>query len=374
MGTGRTGRGGVDRLHACRPALWRVVHDGRAGGAATSAVQALMMLCHDDFRAGRWEEAARAAQEGIEWGERLGYRLISMPGVYCRAMLAAARGEEAATRSSTGDLLSWAAPRGAVMIEHFAHRARALAALGRGDYEEAYRHTTAISPPGRLAPHVPAATWVAKDLVEAAVRTGRHAEAAAHAAAMQRAEIFRLRPRLALLAAGAAALVATGDDAAARYREALAVPGAERYPFERARVQLAHGEHLRRTRATSAARRELASALEVFQRLGARPWAGHAAHELRAGGRAAPRPPDGRGGPVTLTPQEHEIASLAASGLSNKEIGSRLHLSPRTVSGHLYRVFPKLGVSTRAALRDALAGAPRPPTEPVRPTTPAPGR
>jgi DNA-binding CsgD family transcriptional regulator len=60
-----------------------------------------------------------------------------------------------------------------------------------------------------------------------------------------------------------------------------------------------------------------------------------------------------------LTPQEHEIASLAASGLSNKQIGTRLYLSPRTVSGHLYRIFPKLGISTRAALRDALGNLPR---------------
>ncbi|MGP4091874.1 response regulator transcription factor, partial [Streptomyces sp. KR55] len=41
-------------------------------------------------------------------------------------------------------------------------------------------------------------------------------------------------------------------------------------------------------------------------------------------------------------------------GLTNKEIGERMHLSPRTVSSHLYRVFPKLGITSRAALRDAL--------------------
>jgi DNA-binding NarL/FixJ family response regulator len=55
-----------------------------------------------------------------------------------------------------------------------------------------------------------------------------------------------------------------------------------------------------------------------------------------------------------LTWQERRIADLAASGLTNKEIGERMHLSPRTVSSHLYRVFPKLGITSRAALRDAL--------------------
>lgn len=59
-----------------------------------------------------------------------------------------------------------------------------------------------------------------------------------------------------------------------------------------------------------------------------------------------------------MTPQQWEIARLAAAGLSNKEIGERLFLSPRTVSTHLYRLFPKLGVSSRAGLRDALAQVP----------------
>jgi DNA-binding CsgD family transcriptional regulator len=351
----------VDRLAACRSSLWRVVENGRDGGAPSSAVNAWMLLAHEGYREGRWDTAARAAAEGIAWSERLGYRLIALPGLSCQALLSAARGDDEATRSSTDGLVTWAAPRGAGMLDHFAAWARALAALGRRDYEDAYRLTTTISPPGRLAPHVPVALWVAKDLVEAAVRTGRSEEARAHVAAMQRTEIFRLRPRLTLLCAGAAALVATGGDAGDRYREALAVPGAEQFPFEHARVQLAYGEHLRRTRSTSAARVQLAAALETFERLGARPWVDHALHELRATGQTHQAPTEQHHDPPALTPQEHEIASLAASGLSNKQIGSRLYLSPRTVSGHLYRTFPKLGITTRAALRDALSRAVPPP-------------
>nr|WP_053211430.1 helix-turn-helix transcriptional regulator [Streptomyces antibioticus] len=59
---------------------------------------------------------------------------------------------------------------------------------------------------------------------------------------------------------------------------------------------------------------------------------------------------------ATLTPQELEIARLAASGLSNKQIAERLYVSPRTVSTHLYQIFPKLGITRRAALRDAIGG------------------
>jgi DNA-binding NarL/FixJ family response regulator len=54
------------------------------------------------------------------------------------------------------------------------------------------------------------------------------------------------------------------------------------------------------------------------------------------------------------TPQELQIAQLAPEGLSNREIGERLFLSRRTVGGHLYRIFPKLGITGRAQLRNAL--------------------
>ncbi len=349
----------VDLLAECRPALRRVVGVGREGGAAASAVHALMILSFDAFLDGRWDEATRAAEEGVAWSERLGYELITMPGVYCLALLAAVRGDEPTVRSLTGQMVRWAAPRGVRMLEHLAAHARGLAALGRGDYEHAFRHEATITVPGRLAPYVSVAVYTAMDLVEAAVRSGRPAEAEAHVAAMEDAELYRLRPRLALMAAGSAALVASGDEADRRYRAALALPGAENHPFEHARVRLAYGEHLRRSRVPSAARHQLAAARAAFHRLGARPWAARAEHELRIvatrGGSAAPDR-----GPAPLTPQEHRIADLAASGLTNKQIASRLHLSPRTVSGHLYRIFPKLGVTTRAALRDALAPSGRP--------------
>ncbi|MFD6171593.1 helix-turn-helix domain-containing protein [Streptomyces coeruleorubidus] len=61
-----------------------------------------------------------------------------------------------------------------------------------------------------------------------------------------------------------------------------------------------------------------------------------------------------------LTPQELQIAQLAAEGLTNRDIGARLHLSPRTIGFHLHKIFPKLGVTGRAQLRDALGDVPRP--------------
>jgi DNA-binding CsgD family transcriptional regulator len=194
------------------------------------------------------------------------------------------------------------------------------------------------------------------DLVEAAVRTGRDAEAAAHVAAIQQSNIAALSSRLALVALGSAAIAATDGAAVELFEEALAVLGAERWSFDLARVQLAYGERLRRMRTVTEARVQLTAAIEAFERMGARPWADRARSELRATGQSKPRV--GSSALAPLTAQEREIALLAASGLTNKQIGERLFLSPRTVGGHLHRAFPKLDVVTRAALRDALASVP----------------
>ena len=234
---------------------------------------------------------------------------------------------------------------------------RGMVALGRGDFEEAYQQLIRISPPGLLAPHVPYALEVLLDLVEAAMRTGREAEAAAHVAAMQEANIAQMSSRLALVVGASAAMVAPDDRARELFQETLALPGVERWQFDLARVRLAYGERLRRKRAMVESRVQLNAALAIFERLGARPWVERATVELRATGQTKPRAGDNV--LDRLTPQELEIATLAASGLTNKQIAERLFLSHRTVGGHLHRAFPKLGVATRAALRDALE-SPRP--------------
>jgi DNA-binding CsgD family transcriptional regulator len=273
---------------------------------------------------------------------------------YDRALVAAARGDDALARELADEISGWAERRGAHLNAQLASHASGLAALGRGDFEAAYHHASDVCPPGEFVRYRRHALWVCMDLVEAAVRTDRHAQAAAHVAAMQQYGIARISPRLALLAGGSAGLAAQHDqDALAAFERALAIPGADRWPFDLARVRLAYGERLRRARSVRGAGAELAAARDAFQRLGAMPWARRAAAELRATGQAPAAASTNRTA-EPLTPQEREIASLAAAGLTNKQIGERLYLSHRTVSGHLYRIFPKLGISTRAALRDAL--------------------
>jgi DNA-binding CsgD family transcriptional regulator len=349
----------VDRLGGCREALWRVVQDGRQGGAIASAIRTLFLLSLDDLASGRWKEARQLADEGLQLCDAHGYRLLAWAGKRQQAVLAAACGDDTTVRTVTDEMLRWSIPRGALVLQQYAHEARGLAALGRADFEEAYHHTAAISPPGILAPHVPHALWVALDLVEAAVRTHRPAQAIAHVNTLLESNIAALSSRQALLVGGAAAMAAPDDRSLELFDQTLAAPGVNHWPFEFARVQLAYGERLRRARATAAARGHLTAAVDTFRHLGAEPWLQRAGSELRATGQTLSRPNPA----AVLTPQEREIAMLAASGLSNKEIADRLFLSHRTVGAHLYKVFPKLGITSRAALRDALASLPPEPPE-----------
>ena len=118
--------------------------------------------------------------------------------------------------------------------------------------------------------------------------------------------------------------------------------------FECARTRLCYGERLRRANRRRDARRELGAALDTFEHLRAAPWADRARRELRASGeRRRASTPEARD---ELTPQERQIATLAAEGRTNREIGALLFLSPRTIETHLGRVFRKLGIADRNAL------------------------
>jgi DNA-binding CsgD family transcriptional regulator len=149
-----------------------------------------------------------------------------------------------------------------------------------------------------------------------------------------------------------AVLAEDEPEAGARFEDAFAA-GLDRWPFWRGRLLLARGRWLRRHRRMMDSRGPLREARDLFDLIGAGDWADQARRELRASGeRSRRRVPEARD---DLTAQELQIAQLAADGLSNREIGQQLFLSHRTVSTHLYRVFPKLGITSRADLATALA-------------------
>ncbi|MFB7288693.1 helix-turn-helix transcriptional regulator [Actinacidiphila glaucinigra] len=346
----------ADRLGDVRDASWRIVHQGRDGGPARRHIGGLMHLCLDDYLTGRWDEVLDLAAEGTAVCDDSGYDFFRWYFEYCRAIVAAARGDVDTSGALADHITQWALPRGVLVAADYANHCRATAALGTGDFESAFHHAEEISPAGTLASHRPHALWVVMDLVEAAVRTNRLEKATAHVRAVQESGAAGISPRHTLLTLGSAALCApTDDESLALFEKALSVPDLERRPFDIARVQLAYGERLRRARATVEARKALKSATDTFRQLGARPWAERAAKELRASGWTQAR--TAVPGAQLLTPQELEIARLAASGLTNKQIAARLFLSHRTVGSHLYQIFPKLGIGSRAALGDALAKA-----------------
>ncbi|MFJ2821835.1 AAA family ATPase [Streptomyces toxytricini] len=345
----------LDVLGRFRPHLQRTVDREVETGAAATGMTMLHLIMLDQIASGEWQEARRTGQRCLDLTTSHGYALFTHQTRAYLGLLAALRGDTEEARELQAVVDAWARPRGVGFLTQIADAIGTAAALGEGDYEAAYLHAIGITPPGTFAPCVHQASRTLLDLVEAALHTGRAQQARRHALAAEEAGLPDVSPRLALLTYGALAM--TDPDAAqadALYARAVTHPEADRFPFELARIRLAHGVRLRHTQGWKAARPSLTAAAETFERLGAPAWAGRAAAELRASGPAAAA----SASPPVLTWQERRIADLAAGGLTNKEIGARMHLSPRTVSSHLYRVFPKLGITSRAALRDALGRLP----------------
>jgi DNA-binding CsgD family transcriptional regulator len=344
----------VDRLPACREPLRRLIRGEQAGGAVTQAIGARGNLAVDAFLNGRWDDADQLIAEGVQSCAANGHLLFAQNFHYLDGLMAAVRGDHERAGRQVDALIRWGTPRGADLAGTWAAHIGALDAVGRGDFEAAYQNAAAISPPGNFPPFTATAVWVCLELVEAAMRTGRQEDAASHVAAMRAANLAAISPRLDFIVRVCAALAAGHDRPAQLFEAALGLPSLPQWPFDLARVRLAYGEQLRRAHATAAARQQLTAALAAFEQLGAQPWAARADAELRAAGASRDT------SDTVLTWQEYEIAELAAAGLTNRQIGERLFLSHRTVSTHLYRVFPKLGITSRAALRDALATVSRP--------------
>ncbi|MGI5285443.1 LuxR C-terminal-related transcriptional regulator [Nonomuraea polychroma] len=342
----------VDTLSQYRPYLQRAVDREVDTGAVATGMTMLHLIMLDQLAAGEWDDAERTGQRALELTTSRGNALFTHHTHAYLGLLAAMRGQVERARELQALLDAWARPRGVGFLAQIADAIGTTAALSEGDYEAAYLYAIGITPPGSFAPCVHQASRTLLDLVEAAVHTGRLEQARRHAQAASDAGLPGISPRLALITYGALAMT-TDDEREAEdmYARTEAHPAAAGFPFELARIRLAHGVRLRHTQGPKAARPVLVRAAESFERLGATGWAERAQAELRASGAPARASLSYLS---TLTWQERRIAELAASGLTNKEIGERMHLSPRTVSSHLYRVFPKLGITSRAALRDAL--------------------
>lgn len=341
-----------DSLPDYRQALRQAARPEPGGNLSASAMQAGVLLALEAYQTGQWDEAWRLAETAAGACARRGFQLLRRQAQTIQAFVAASRGDAETAQEFADEINRWAGPREITSLLAGAHYAVALLALAQSDFPTAYQEAARIRPAGGIPSREPLAAWALLDLVEAALRTGRRGDAVAQVKAARQAGLAATSPRMALLSAAAMAMIAPDEEAPALFDLALASEGAGRWSFDRARVHLLYGERLRRVRAVTLARVHLGAALDVFRRLGAVTWADRAIVELRAAGLAPPG--TDRRGHHLLTPQQLEIARLAAAGLSNKQIAERLFLSSRTVGSHLYRMFPKLGITSRVALGGVL--------------------
>ncbi|WP_426503865.1 AAA family ATPase [Dactylosporangium sp. McL0621] len=313
----------------------------RAEGLAGLLPTLLFFQAEAELFAGRHRDAAVSAAEGLALARDGGQPLWISQLSAVRALLAALAGDEDPCRAAVADALAAASPGCPPAGHTWAQWALALADLAQGRPEAAVPRLLPLqSDP--YAHHVVAYRSI-PDLIEAAVRAGTPSTvepylprlaALADRTAQPWAQAVLLRCRALL----------SGDEH--EYLLSLKLPVSA---FERARTELLYGEWLRRARRKADARRVLQQALETFDRLAARPWSARARSELAATGLpsspASPEPAAAR-----LTPQELQIARLAAQGLSNRDIAGQLFLSPKTVAYHLYKAYPKLGVTARTDL------------------------
>ena len=327
----------------------------RAPGVRGTSGGSLTVLGWAYIDTGRWDEALEVAAEAAGLAEANRMETIAASADVITATVLALRADSDAARRHAARALASVDPAENGLIAARARRALGIAALADGSYLQAFTQLRGLFSEDGTPLHNYASYLGVADLAVAAVRADRRLEGCdviEHA--LSRLE-GTASARLEQLIGRARGILADPAGSEAHFGKALADPAGEQWPFERAQLRLDYGESLRRRRRINDAKAVLTEALGTFRRLGARSWAQRAQAELRASGVAvtgAPAEPDALG---ELTPQQRQIVRLASDGLTDREIGDRLFLSPRTVSSHLYRSYPKLGVASRHQLRDVIA-------------------
>jgi DNA-binding CsgD family transcriptional regulator len=329
--------------------LQRAVADYRARGTVWGLMSLLNGLSQTEYLLGRWSSSVVHLTEALSLARQAGHEPQALIDLSLLARLAAVRGEADRCRELThqvraSEFSHW-------LATGFTCWSLALLGLAEGHGEEAVDALLSLSPIESWPNRSHIALRTSGDLVEAALLRGKPEIArqaleglarwaGPHPPAWAAVTLNRSRGLLA----------ADAPTAEAHFQAAISIPQGDRRPWDQGRSQLAYGEWLRRHRRRVEARTQLRAALDIFERLGAHPWSDRARAELRSTGEKIGKPT----APALeqLTPQELQIARLASMGLTNRQIGAQLFLSPRTVGTHLYRLFPKLGIVSRVDLRE----------------------
>jgi DNA-binding CsgD family transcriptional regulator len=316
----------------------------RARGAMGPLTAILMSRATWEVRAARFSAAETAATEALALARETSQVGLAAIALALLARVDAVRGREAECRQRASEALAIAQARSEAQPESAAEVALADLDLAMGRPADALERLKSVFTQGHAAYRYA----VIDDLIECAVRAGRADDALEPLGEWQQFARRSGVPIGDVVLARASALLAGPEDADARFGAALEAHARVPWPFVHARTELAYGEFLRRVRRKADARTQLRSALERFEALGAAPWAERAAGELRATGETARK----RDASTIdqLTPQELQIARLAAEGARNRDIAGRLFLSPKTVEYHLRKIFQKLEIGSRVEL------------------------
>jgi DNA-binding CsgD family transcriptional regulator len=303
---------------------------------------------------GDWDAASDAIEEARQLSAETGQPLWENVSLGLAAVLAGLRGDndEAQTLASQVEKFASGGRLNALLV--CVQLARGFGWISTGGYSEGYDALRRVFEPSDPAFHSAKRYHAIMSLAEAAVRVDRGADARSVIAALEEEAKTVASPILHVQLSYARAVLADDDRAEALYLEALS-QDLTRWPWARARIELAYGTWLRRQRRVAESRAPLRAARTTLEFVGAARWADLARAELRAAGERGP----GAAPTVheALSAQEMEIARLASAGLSNREIGERLYLSHRTVGSHLYRIFPKLNITSRGQLPARLESA-----------------
>jgi len=314
----------------------------RFGGLASTA------LCWAFVESGRWDEALDAAATMSCSAAVADVPVVARIADLVIATVAARRGQLATGRERLRSAAELADFRDRPALAAWIHHVAGSIALAENRNTTAYAELAELFDESGLPLHAYASYLALADYAEAAVLTGRIHQARAHLSRIVGHLPGSAGPRLTQLVAHADAVL-NPDTAGARYGEALADPAGNRWPFERARLRISYAGWLRRHRRRRDCQHQLAAALTVMQDLGAAPWVDLCTRELRAAG---VRPQSSSVQTGTLSSQEHNVVYLVSEGYTNPQIATILNLSVRTVSNHLYRSFPKLGVTSRHQIHD----------------------
>jgi DNA-binding NarL/FixJ family response regulator len=327
----------------------------RADGRLALLAQALVHEAWAEVRAGAARLAFTAAAEGVQLAEETRHVRYVAAGQLAEAVAAVELGADELADRLISAAEAMLLPLGANPLISLVAVARGRQALAQDRFAEAHAQLVRIFDPNDVAYKDFIGGWVLADLADTTVQGGGDREVVEELLRQwQVVATHTGAPGLEVQLRYAKAVLAGERDAEPVFERAMRA-GAEGSPYYAARTQLAYGGWLRRQRRPAESRAPLREAAQSFEALGLLRFAERARRELRASGEAPRRRvPEAW---AQLTPQELQIAQLAAEGLSNHEIGERLYLSHRTVGSHLYRLFPKLGVTSRAQLRAALAPA-----------------